>query len=115
MRFIISLRAFSFQYGCCAAQCPTSDRVKATTQECLREYSIQKVYVDRSERRLYSGVDIEILRAYCSAYLEAFNCVRQLLQSCPTSHHADLKTALAPFADDPELTELCKTHRLYER
>ncbi|KAH3876424.1 uncharacterized protein LOC127868688 isoform X2 [Dreissena polymorpha] len=98
----------------CAALCPTSDRVQAATQECFREYSIQKVYVDRGERRLYSGVDIEILRAYCSAYLDAFNCVRQLLQSCPTSHHKDIKAALTPFADDPELTELCKTHRLYE-
>ncbi|KAH3876427.1 uncharacterized protein LOC127868695 [Dreissena polymorpha] len=98
----------------CAAQCPTSDRVQVTTQECFRQYSIQKVYVDRSERRLYSGVDIEILRAYCSSYLEAYTCVRQLLQSCPTSYHKDIKTALTPYADEPELTELCKTHRLYE-
>ncbi|KAH3876441.1 uncharacterized protein LOC127868696 [Dreissena polymorpha] len=98
----------------CATQCPTNYRVQAATQECFREYSIQKVYVDRSERRLFSGIDIEILRAYCSAYLDAYSCVRQLMQSCPTSHHKDIKTALASFADDPELTELCKTHRLYE-
>ncbi|XP_052260744.1 uncharacterized protein LOC127864894 [Dreissena polymorpha] len=98
----------------CSTKCPTSDRIQAATQECFREYSIQKVFVDRSERRLFSGIDIEILRAYCSAYLDAYSCVRQLMQSCPSSHHADIKTAVTPFADEHELTELCKTHRLYE-
>ncbi|XP_052781082.1 uncharacterized protein LOC128217756 [Mya arenaria] len=97
----------------CVCECPTGDRVELRAQGCFRDYNLQKASVDRSDRRLFSGIDIEILRAYCSTYIASYNCVHEYLRECPDSRPR-IQAALLAYADAQELTDLCRTHRLYE-
>ncbi|XP_060580680.1 uncharacterized protein LOC132737412 [Ruditapes philippinarum] len=100
---------------CAVAQCAEVDTLISSAEECFQPYGTQKLYVDRSEQKLFSGIDIEILRAYCSSYLESMHCVSTLISSCPPSSRKQVEDALVNYSGiQKELTDLCTTSGLYE-
>ncbi|XP_045164340.2 uncharacterized protein LOC123528584 [Mercenaria mercenaria] len=97
------------------AQCPDVETLKSDAEACFRPYSTQKLYLDRNDQKLFSGIDIEILRAYCSSYLKAMQCVSKLLKDCPQSSQKQVEEAIVNYNGiQEELTDLCTTQRLYE-
>lgn len=95
--------------------CSDTEMLKKEAVACFRSYGTQKTYVDRSEQRLFSGIDIETLRAYCSSYLEAIQCVSKLVTGCPSSAQSQVEEALVSYNGiQEELTDLCRTQNLYE-
>ncbi|KAK3581251.1 hypothetical protein CHS0354_032973 [Potamilus streckersoni] len=83
---------------------------------CFRDYSSQKLNLDSSERQLYSGIDVEILRAFCSSFKSAMTCISQLIRTCPQNKHSDIEMALVNFqGSETVLANLCQTEDLYEK
>ncbi|KAL3851854.1 hypothetical protein ACJMK2_015556 [Sinanodonta woodiana] len=83
---------------------------------CFRDYSSQKLNLDSSERQLYSGVDVEILRAFCSSFKSAMTCISELIRTCPEDKHSDIELALVNFqGSETVLANLCQTEELYEK
>lgn len=97
------------------AQCTDIHALKNDAAACFRPYNTQKHNVDRSDQKLFSGINIEILRAYCSSYLDAMQCVSRLLTGCPASSQREVEETLVSYNGiQEELTDLCTTQRLYE-
>lgn len=99
----------------CFTECP--ENLRQTTTACFNNYGTQKSFVDRSEQRLFSGIDIEILRAYCSSYIEATLCIQRLKNDCPTSAENEIRMAINNYTGlqgEGELQNLCRTKSLYE-
>lgn len=98
-----------------SSQCSDTTMLKKEALSCFRAYDTQKIYVDRSDQRLFSGIDIETLRAYCSSYREAIMCVSKLVSSCPKTAQQQVEEALVNYNGiQEELTDLCTTQKLYE-
>ncbi|KAL4227107.1 hypothetical protein ACF0H5_015080 [Mactra antiquata] len=98
-----------------SAECLDADTLKSAALDCFQDYNLYKLNVDHSDYRLFSGIDIEILRAYCTSYTGALQCVSNLVKSCPKSTQIKLEEELNKQKNiQEELTELCTTQRLYE-
>jgi len=52
-------------FGVSLAYCPPAESISNEVQSCFSDFSTQMTYVSRSDQKLYAGIDVEILRAYC--------------------------------------------------
>lgn len=99
----------------CEADCPELD-LQERAFRCFDRFSSQKVHLDKSGSRLFSGIDTEVLRVFCSSYIEAMTCIRNLMERCPEDTHKDISIALVNLRGmDQELQDLCLTNGLYEK
>ncbi|KAK3581252.1 hypothetical protein CHS0354_032977 [Potamilus streckersoni] len=99
------------RFSCACTEDPKDDAFS-----CFKDYSTQKLNLDRSERQLYSGTDVETLRAFCSSFISAMACISELIETCPADKYSDIEMALINFQEfETVLANLCKTEDLYEK
>ncbi|XP_060072771.1 uncharacterized protein LOC132552601 [Ylistrum balloti] len=93
--------------------CPS--KLKMHSFSCFGDYNTQFLNMQKSQRTLFSGVDVELLRAFCSAYLSAMTCINQLRTECGKDHHHVIEGPLINLngATD-ELSFMCKNDDIYE-
>lgn len=106
---------FGWLVPLCRAECPRQN-LQETALQCFNNFSTQKVHLDKSGSRLFSGIDIEVLRIFCSSYTDAMTCISNLIEFCPEDKHREIKVALVNFSGmEQELQDLCTTNGLYEK
>lgn len=101
-------------FPCCFGNsCPSN--VQREAFSCFSGYSTQLLNMQKSTETLFTGVDVELLRAFCSSYVQSMNCIEDLKVSCPLNLHTKIDITLINFdgAKD-ELEELCRDDALYE-
>ncbi|KAL5013468.1 hypothetical protein ScPMuIL_007738 [Solemya velum] len=100
-----------FPFSVCG--CPSNVQQKAFS--CFRDYSTQLLNMHKSSRKLFSGVDVETLRAFCSSYISAMDCIAVLKSNCPEDVHSDIDFTLINVEGAyKELSELCHDDNIYE-
>ncbi|XP_021376520.1 uncharacterized protein LOC110465186 isoform X2 [Mizuhopecten yessoensis] len=94
-------------------QCPS--KLKMHSFSCFGDYNTQFLNMQKSQRTLFSGVDVELLRAFCSAYMSAMSCINQLKAECGEDHHHVIDVPLINLngATD-ELSFMCQNDDIYE-
>ncbi|KAK3101399.1 hypothetical protein FSP39_003246 [Pinctada imbricata] len=95
------------------AECPSNPQRSAFS--CFTEYNTQLLNMQKSRGTLFSGVDVEILRAFCSSYNRAMNCIRRLKSNCPENEQRRIDVTLYNLEGARnELSELCGDDKIYE-
>ncbi|XP_061195418.1 uncharacterized protein LOC133203665 [Saccostrea echinata] len=94
--------------------CPSP--VQKYAFECFTDYNTQMLNMKKSSATLLSGVDVEILRAFCSSYNTAMACIRNMKELCPMSLHRKIEaTQMNLEGAQSELSALCSDDSIYER
>ncbi|XP_062611517.1 uncharacterized protein LOC134273326 [Saccostrea cucullata] len=94
--------------------CPSP--VQKYAFECFTDYNTQMLNMKKSSATLLSGVDVEILRAFCSSYNTAVACIGNIKEVCPKSLHRKIEaTQMNLEGAHSELSELCSDDSIYER
>lgn len=97
-----------------ASHCPKD--YYSQSNACLTDYSIQLSNIRNNQFKLLTGIDVEAIRALCSSYLKALNCIDVLKQKCNRNQKERMEMALINFGQtQDELNKLCKDDRIYER
>ncbi|XP_052073386.1 uncharacterized protein LOC127711389 [Mytilus californianus] len=98
---------------CIGTLCPSN--VQREAFSCFAGYSTQLLNMQKSSETLFTGVDVELLRAFCSSYIQSMTCVDTLKKKCPSTLHEKIEVTLFHFEGArEELSELCKDDALYE-
>ncbi|XP_048743894.1 uncharacterized protein LOC125657249 [Ostrea edulis] len=94
--------------------CPSP--VQKYAFQCFTSYNTQMLNMIKSSATLFSGVDVEILRAFCSSYNQAMDCIENMKRLCPVSLHRKIEvTQMNLEGAKPELSALCNDDNIYER
>ncbi|XP_064606869.1 uncharacterized protein LOC135471534 [Liolophura sinensis] len=106
------IQAIPVVYG----QCPK--RVQDHANACMADYSTQFQNMQSDRRKLFSGMDVEPLRAFCSGYKQSMACIEVLKRNCSNNSqeaYPKIDTALLNLKGArTALTDLCKDDNLYE-
>lgn len=107
--FVLSI----FMFCAVDGMCPS--KLKMRSFSCFGDYNTQFLNMQKSQRTLFSGVDVELLRAFCSAYMSAMSCINQLRTDCGEDHHVVINKPLVNLhgATD-ELSYMCQNDDIYE-
>ncbi|KAK3103521.1 hypothetical protein FSP39_019833 [Pinctada imbricata] len=111
-------RAVNFRTWCalCLRSVPTCPgNVKVAASTCFANYKQHYVNIQKRENTLFTGVDVEILRSFCSSYIDAMKCITDLKSRCASNSKFQINSTLADFdvAVD-ELSSLCLNDVVYE-
>ncbi|XP_033746639.1 uncharacterized protein LOC117331828 [Pecten maximus] len=91
--------------------------VKTAASNCFSDYRTQLHSLQESDHALFSGVNVELLRSFCTTYNEALRCVQQLFDGCPPEADAQITDSLKnqdAYGAHEELTQLCRNDMIYE-
>lgn len=91
--------------------------VKTAASNCFSDYRTQLHSLQESDHALFSGVNVELLRSFCTTYNDALRCVQQLFDSCPPEADAQITESLKnqdAYGAHEELTQLCRNDMIYE-
>ncbi|XP_060072767.1 uncharacterized protein LOC132552598 [Ylistrum balloti] len=91
--------------------------VKTAASNCFSDYRTQLHSLQESDHALFSGVNVELLRSFCTTYNEALRCVQQLFDNCPPEADAQITESLKnqdAYGAHEELTQLCRDDMIYE-
>ncbi|KAJ8302255.1 hypothetical protein KUTeg_021242 [Tegillarca granosa] len=97
----------------CHSSCPYN--VQKESHRCFEGYNTQLTALQKSHPdTLFSGVNIEVLRSFCSAYINSMKCIQRLKTDCPRQI-ATIDQALTNLEGaQEELSELCSDDKIYE-
>lgn len=97
-----------------ASHCPKD--YYSRSNACLTDYSIQLSNIRSNQLKLLTGIDVEAVRALCSAFLKALRCVDDLKSKCNRNQKERMEMAMINLSQtQDELNKLCKDDRIYER
>lgn len=115
-RNLLIVIVLGFLFASAASECPLAETVQQEVAACFRKYEdTRRAYMDTNQTNLFLGIDIEILRAYCSSYSEAMVCVRWMHQTCSDSMRKQIERTIVTIDGyTEELKDLCSTANLYE-
>nr|XP_034307033.1 uncharacterized protein LOC117682773 isoform X1 [Crassostrea gigas] len=116
LMFLLILQIFSFagSGGEVYPDCPSP--VQKYAFQCFTGYNTQMLNMVKSSATLFSGVDVEIIRAFCSAYNQAMVCIENMKEICPASLHRKIEATLMNLQGaKPEVSALCTDDNIYER
>nr|XP_022301835.1 uncharacterized protein LOC111109870 isoform X1 [Crassostrea virginica] len=117
--FFLFLQAFNFSGSTddvtdVYPDCPSP--VQKYAFRCFTSYNTHMLNMMKSSATLFSGVDVEILRGFCSSYNQAMICIRNMKKICPKSLHQKIEvTQMNLQGAEPELSALCNDDEIYER
>lgn len=98
----------------CLALCPSD--VQTYASDCFSHYKTQLKHMQKTDRTLFSGVDVENLRSLCSSYKGAILCIQSLHNECPPEKHdqIDISQILSFDGSQTDLSEICKDDTILE-
>ncbi|OWF39324.1 uncharacterized protein LOC110465172 [Mizuhopecten yessoensis] len=91
--------------------------VKTAASNCFGDYRTQLHSLQESDHALFSGVNVELLRSFCTTYNNALKCVQQLFDDCPPEADGQITESLKnqdAYGAHEELTQLCRNDNIYE-
>ncbi|XP_033746643.1 uncharacterized protein LOC117331829 isoform X2 [Pecten maximus] len=99
----------------CAVEGLCPSKLKMRSFSCFGDYNTQFLNMQKSQRTLFSGVDVELLRAFCSAYMSAMSCINELRMECGKDHHQVIDGPLINLnGATEELSFMCQNDDIYE-
>ncbi|XP_046354394.1 uncharacterized protein LOC124133855 [Haliotis rufescens] len=95
-------------------ECPQD--VKSQAYSCFTDYSSQYQNMQYSQRKMCCGVDVETLRAFCSSFVQAMQCLDHLKGRCPAEKHKLIdQTKQNLKGAEQGLRDLCSDDNIYEK
>ncbi|XP_041348482.1 uncharacterized protein LOC121368035 [Gigantopelta aegis] len=96
--------------------CDCPQDVTLQAYGCFTSYSTELQNMYKSRHKLCCGVNVEVLRAFCSSYVSAVACITSLKSRCPRERHSQINKSLVNLqGSEKELAELCFDDNLYEQ